>query len=258
LPESVKTMNLSVLILTRNEEKNIAACLASVQFASDILVLDDGSTDKTVELAEQAGARVIKHALNGDWGQQQTFGINNVKEPWILLLDADERISEPLAREIQEVVAKNEPGAYWMCRENRFHFNHATHGVLRPDWVCRLMPTKGTRVEGLVHQTIITPYPKKKLTGVMYHYTYDNWEQYLNKLNHYTTLAAEKYQQEGKHVHFCVDILLRPLWAFIKVYFLNGGFLDGKLGWILSVNHYFYTLQKYVKLYYLQRSNGKL
>jgi glycosyltransferase involved in cell wall biosynthesis len=251
-------MHLSVLILTRNEEKNIGDCLESVSFASDILVLDDGSTDQTVALAEQHGARVIRHALNGDWGQQQTFGISQVKEPWLLLLDADERISEHLSQEIQEAVAKNEPCAYWMCRENKFHFNQATHGVLRPDWVCRLMPTRGTRVEGLVHQQIITPYPNKKLQGVMYHYTYDNWEQYFTKFNKYTTLAAEKYVQEGKRASFVKDIMLRPAWAFIKVFIFNGGILDGKMGWILSVNHYFYTLTKYVKLYYLQKSQGKL
>jgi hypothetical protein len=92
----------------------------------------------------------------------------------------------------------------------------------------------------------------------MYHYTYDNWQQYFNKFNNYTTLAAAKYKEQGKKCYFFRDIILRPFWAFIKVYFLQGGFLDGKLGWILSVNHYFYTMSKYVKLYYLYKSNGKL
>jgi hypothetical protein len=92
----------------------------------------------------------------------------------------------------------------------------------------------------------------------MYHYTYDNWKQYFNKFNNYTTLAAEKYYQQGKGCNFFLDIMLRPLWAFIKVYIINLGFLDGKIGFILSVDHFFYTMTKYVKLYYLYKSNGKL
>ena len=81
---------------------------------------------------------------------------------------------------------------------------------------------------------------------------------YFNKFNNYTSLSAEKYKKAGKSVHFIPDIVIRPLWAFLKVYIFEGGFLDGKMGWILSVNHYFYTMNKYVKLYYLYKSNGKL
>ena len=251
-------MNLSVLILAKNEENNIKDCLNSVKFADDVVVIDDFSTDKTKAIAEAMGARVIQRAMAGDFGGQQTFAIQQAQAPWILILDADERISEPLAKEILEAVAANEQYAYWIQRENKFHFNHATHGVLRPDWVCRLMPTKDTYVEGYVHQAIITPYPRKNLKHVMYHYTYDNWNQYFNKFNNYTSLSAEKYKKAGKSVHFIPDIVIRPLWAFLKVYIFEGGFLDGKMGWILSVNHYFYTMNKYVKLYYLYKSNGKL
>lgn len=249
---------VSVLILAKNEEHNIGACIESCSFAAEILVIDDGSTDRTKELAQQLGARVIEHSMNGDWGGQQTFAIQQARYPWIFFIDADERCTEPLAEEIAAAVAKNEQAAYWIMRKNKFHFNKAEHGVLRPDYVCRLMPAKDSYVEGYVHPAIITPYPNKKLQGFMYHYTYDNWIHYFNKLNNYSTLAAEKYKKEGKQVGFFKDIVLRPLWAFIKVYIFNGGFKDGRLGWILSVNHYFYTMAKYVKLYYLYKSNGKL
>lgn len=249
---------ISVLIVARNEEHNIGDCLKSCSFAEDKLVIDDNSTDRTREIAESLGARVIIRSLNGDWGAQQTFAVKNAKCPWIFFIDADERCTPELAEEITAAVRSNEPIAYWIRRRNRFHYYKAVHGILRPDYVCRVMPTKGTYVEGYVHQTIITPYPSKKMHGVMEHYTYDNWQQYFNKFNNYTTLAAEKYKKEGKSVGFFKDIVLRPLWAFIKIYFLNLGFLDGKLGWIFSVNHYFYTMHKYVKLYYLYKSNGKL
>lgn len=249
---------ISVIILTRNEERNIEDCIKSVPFADEVLVVDDGSTDKTKEIATSLGARVVEHAMAGDWGQQQTFGIQTAQYEWILFLDADERISPELGESIMAKVKAGTKKSYWMQRANVFHHNHATHGVLRPDWVLRLMPKEGSYVEGYVHPKIITPYEEERISGKMYHYTYDNWQQYFNKFNNYTTLAAEKAKDQGKKCSFVKDIMFRPLWAFIKVYILNKGFLDGKMGFILSVNHYFYTMTKYVKLYYLLKDGGKL
>ncbi len=252
-------VKVSVIILAKNEERNIEDCIERViSFADEVLVIDDGSTDKTVAISEGLGAKVLSHPLNGDWGQQKNFAMDNAANDWVLLLDADERISEPLAREIVAAVSSGDKLAYDMHRENRFHHNRATHGILRPDRVPRLFPKEGSRVEGKVHETVITPYPMRSMKGAIYHYTYDNWDQYFGKFNNYTRLAAEKSLSQGKHASFLKDIVLRPLWAFIKIYFINGGFLDGKLGWIFSVNHYFYTMTKYVRLYYLERTNGKL
>ena len=249
---------ISALILAKNEERNIEECIKTVLFCDEVLVIDDFSTDRTKEIAENLGARALQRSMAGDWGGQQTFAICSAKYEWVLFVDADERISEKLAEEIQDAVAKGEKNAYWIKRENKFHFNEATHGILRPDYVNRLFPAKDSYVEGYVHPEIKAPYPNKKLNNVMYHYTYDNWDQYFGKFNNYTRLAAEKYKKNGKSCSFIRDIVLRPIWAFIKVYFLNLGFLDGKIGWILSVNHYFYTMNKYVKLYYLYKSDGKL
>lgn len=249
---------VSVLILTRNEEKNIERCIKSCLFAPEIIVIDDGSTDRTREIAESLGAKVISRVLNGDWGAQQTFAIQQAKYEWIFMIDADEACSEELARHIEAAVNENKPYAYWIQRRNKFRHNKATHGTLRPDYVCRLMPKEGTYVEGYVHQAIITPYENKKLQGYIEHQTYANWEQYFNKFNNYTTLSAKKYKKNGKKCSFVKDILFRPFWAFIKVYIFDKGFLDGKLGWILATNHYFYTMNKYVKLYYLNKSNGEL
>lgn len=249
---------LSVLILARNEAHNIRDCINSCRFADEILLIDDYSQDDTAHIAAECGAKIIQRAMNGDWGAQQSFAIGQAAHEWIFFIDADERCSPELAEEIQSVVAKNEAAAYWIQRHNRFQHHQARHGILRPDFVCRLMPAEGSRVEGYVHPKIIHPYENRRLQQPMYHYTYDNWQQYFNKFNHYTTLAAEKYRAKGKSVGFIKDIILRPFWAFFKVYFINRGFLDGKLGWIFAVNHYFYTMNKYVKLYYLYQSKGKL
>ena len=249
---------ISALILAKNEERNIEECIKTVLFCDEVLVIDDFSTDRTKEIAESLGARVMQRSMAGDWGGQQTFAIQNAKYEWVLFVDADERISEPLAKEIRAVVNNGKQNAYWIRRANKFHFNEATHGILRPDYVNRLFPAKNSYVEGYVHPEIKAPYPNKKLKHVMYHYTYDNWDQYFGKFNNYTRLAAEKYKKNGKSCSFFRDIVLRPLWAFFKIYILNLGFLDGKLGFIFSVNHYFYTMTKYVRLYYLYKSNGKL
>ena len=240
-------IDLSVLILAKNEENNIADCIKSCSFAKEILVIDDNSTDNTKQIALDLGAVVINRAMNGDWGGQQTFAIKKAKYDWIFFIDADERCTPELAKDITEAVNKNEKIAYWIQRKNKFRHNKAEHGILRPDYVCRLMPTKDSYVEGFVHPAIITPYPNKKLNGHMYHHTYETWEQHINKINKYTTLAAEKYKEQGKSINFFVDVVLRPLWAFFKVYIINLGFLDGKIGWVFAVAHYYYTTMCYTR-----------
>ena len=186
------------------------------------------------------------------------FAISQASCEWILFVDADERVSSALAQEIRHVIVEGVKQSFTIQRENVFHHNRATHGVLRPDRVLRLMPKDGVTVTGAVHEIIASIYPSEPLQAFMYHYTYDTWEQYFNKFNQYTTVAAETYRKSNKPVSFVKDILIRPFWAFLKMYVLQGGFLDGKMGWVLSVNHYFYTMMKYVKLYHLYKSNGKL
>lgn len=250
---------VSVLILTKNEEKHIRDCIEScLPVADEVIVIDDGSTDQTVAIAEELEAKVVQHALAQDWAQQRMFAISQATCDWILFVDADERISSELAQEIRHVIDTGVKQSFTIQRENVFHHNRATHGVLRSDRVLRLMPRDGVTVTGAVHEMIASIYPSEPLQSSMYHYTYDTWEQYFNKFNSYTTVAAEAYRRSNKSVSFVKDILMRPLWAFLKMYLLQGGFLDGKMGWVLSVNHYFYTMMKYVKLYYLYKSNGKL
>ena len=248
---------ITAIILARNEEQHIADCIKSIQCADEILVIDDGSTDRTVEIAENLEAKVIHHALNGDWSQQRRFGISQASCDWILFIDSDERVSPELAKSIKKAI-QGELKSYWLRRYNLFHHNQATHGVVRPDKVLRLMPREGATVEGAVHEAFISPYPNGILEGKLYHYTYDNWHQFFEKFNKYTTAAANKYRKQNKQCSFLRDIIFRPMWAFFKIYILQGGILDGKIGFLLSVYHMMYTMTKYVKLYYLNKSNGRL
>lgn len=241
---------LSVLIIARNEEKNIADCIKSVDFADEIVVVDDFSTDKTVEIATSLGAKVAQRAMNGDWSGQQNFSLQQATHDWVLLIDADERITPKLAQEIQEKLADGKEYAYRIKRLNHFRRKLVRFGALHPDFVTRLLPKKDFHLTGQVHPKLHYPYPEKKLKNPMLHYTYDNWDAYYRKFDQYTKLIAIRYKEENKKsVYFLRDIVLRPIWAFFKVYIIHLGFLDGKLGWIFAMNHYFYTMTKYVRFY---------
>ncbi len=249
---------VSVLILAKNEEKFIGACIKSVKsFADEIIVIDDFSTDKTAELCENLGARVIQRALNGDWGSQQTFGVNQATCDWIFMIDADERATPELSAEIKKIIAQDDKNfAYRCARLSYFWGKPLKHGGWFPDYVTRLLPTKGTYVEGLVHQKICHSCTEINLDKSKYlvHYPYRDWEHYFSKFNFYTTLAAKKMHDAGKSANL-FDIIAHPFWAAFRMYFLRAGFLDGMNGFILACFHYFYTMAKYVKLYYFGKEN---
>lgn len=246
---------VTAIVLTRNESSNIERCLKSCSFAKELLIVDDNSSDDTVEKATALGARVLHRSLNGDWGAQKTFGIDNAMNPWVLIIDADEQVSPQLATEICSVVKKNSPFCYWIKRENYYHSGKKAHGALRSDWVARLTPKENAKFSGAVHESLETPYDEKKLSGHLIHFPYKDIHSYFKKMDIYSTLSAEKYLLQGKKFNFLCDIIVRPFWAFFKTYFINLGILDGKIGWILSVYYSWYTMTKYVK-FYLKKYHG--
>lgn len=246
-------MKLSALLIARNETKHIAECIKSVAFADEVIVIDDHSTDDTATIARQLGAKVFTRALDGDFAGQKNFAIEQAQGEWLLLIDCDERITPALATKIQSAIADNHPVAYRLKRVSYFAGQRVRFGTLRPDSVCRLIPNQGIRFQGLVHEKLIHDLTEKTLQAPMQHHTYDSWTQYYEKFEQYTRLSAKNYHAKGRQAHFVRDIFVRPLWAFIKVYLIYGGFLDGKIGWILSVNHFHYTMTKYTRLYSLQK-----
>ena len=256
--ECIKISNklpLSVVIVAKNEENRLPSCLAACSFAKEIILVDDESTDRTREIAEAFGARVFKKKMR-NWGEQQTFAIKQATQPWLLLLDCDEIINEELADSIRKAIESNENFSYEIKRLNRFKNFKATHGSLRSDWVPRLMKNKDVEVIGQVHPHIVYPFKLRKLKGHVDHYTYTSIDAYYEKMNKYCRLSAEKYLAEGKSIYFFRDIVFRPAWAAFKVYFINLGFLDGKIGFIFAANHYCYTLQKYLRYYLLKKTKG--
>ena len=247
---------VTVIILAKNEEKNIRDCIQSAVFADEIIVIDDFSTDNTAHIAKNLGAKVIPHAMNGNWGAQQTFAIEQATSKWIFFLDADERFTPELAAETKQAIAKEEFCAYKVPRLNYFIGEVVRHCGWYPDYGYHLIPRENVHVEGYVHPQFIHNYTTRFFKNHLIHYPYTSWEQYFNKFNLYTRLAAEKNYANGKRANFLLDIVLRPYIAFLKMFIIKKGFLDGRLGFTLSVFHFFYTMAKYVKLYWLQKQKG--
>ena len=243
---------LTILILAKNEEKNIAACIKSALFADEILVIDDFSTDDTVKIAKELGARVVQHALDGNWGQQKTFGIGEATGSWIFFLDADERITAPLQGEIIKAVQKDEKFAYYTARLNHFCGTVVEHCGWFPDYGVRLVPKEGSYVTGYVHEQVHYNCPEKHFpkSAYMLHYTYVSWEQYIRKLNMYTTLGAKKQYDAGKRAGI-LDIIFHTLFGVIKIFFIQRAFMDGATGFFLTAGHGITVFMKYTKLYYM-------
>ncbi len=249
---------VSVLILAKNEEKFIGACIKSVAgFADEVVVIDDFSTDATARISADLGARVVQRGLNGDWGGQQTFAIQQARFDWVFFIDADERATPALTAAIKDVLARDDKSIAWRtARLSYFWGQPLRHGGWFPDYVTRLFPTAGSYVTGFVHPQIHHTCAEKDFPESAYlvHYPYRDWNHYFNKLNFYTTLAAKKAHEQGKSAGI-LDMILHPLWASFRMYVLRGGFLDGRIGFVLAGFHYFYTMAKYVKLYYYGKEN---
>lgn len=256
--QDVKLVPLTVVVLAKNEQDHLKDCLTSADFAAERLVINNNSTDNTVALAESLGATVLTRALNQDFAAQRNFAIARAGYEWILMLDADERITPELRNEIIRAVRADEDCCYRVIRENHFQAGPVLHGDLRPDQVERLFRRSTSHYEGLVHERLHTTSPLRTLKGRLIHFPYRNWEAHLNKLNLYSSLVARKYHEQGRPCHFVQDILIKPLWAFLKMYLIHRGFLDGRLGLIFALLHYFYTLEKYIKLRSLNRYQGRI
>ena len=246
-------LRLAVLILTRNEEAHIEACIKSASFADEIVVIDSGSTDKTQAIAESMGAKFITHPMGEDgFAGQRNFALTQTTADWVFYLDADERIQEEAAREIRRIVSDGNPAAYQVERKNIVFGKMMHHGGHRPDFVYRLYPRTAIHWQGKVHEGIETDLSRKTLHNVLLHYTYTTWKQYFAKFNQYTSLAAQSMFERNKRVGKA-GALGHAVFTFIRDYLLRGGFLAGFMGLTMSMMASVYTFVKYLKLINLYR-----
>lgn len=238
---------LSAVVITLNEAAAIEACLRSLSFADEILVIDSGSTDETVALAKAQGARVIHQDWLG-YGAQKQFGVRQARHDWILSIDADERISEALQASIEHSLHQPTAQVYAMARCNRFMGRWLRHGEGYPDYSVRLFKRMHARwSEDAVHEKVLTEAQVARIKGDILHESEEGIEDYLIKQNHYTSLQARALFERGKRVGV-MKLLFSPLMRFFKFYFLRLGFLDGLPGLVHISIGCMNSYMKYAKL----------
>jgi len=240
---------VSIIILTRNEERNIGDCLKSVSWADDLIVLDARSSDRTREIASAAGGRVLETVWLG-FGKTKNTGLRHAKHEWILWLDADERVLPELAEEIRIIVSgpDNGPAGFEVARRAYFLGKWIRHCGWYPGFVVRLFrKSAGKFTEREVHEYVEVSGTVGRLRNDLLHYTDESLYHYFQKFNNYTTLAAIDALNDGKKSSLS-DTVLRPPFLFLKMYIIRLGFLDGLHGLLLSLLSSAYVFIKYAKI----------
>ena len=247
-----RSVALSVTIIAHNAEGQLEACLASASFADEIIVVDSGSTDDTVSIARRHGAKVVQKEWLG-FGPQKQFAVAAASHDWVLCLDTDERISDPLRDAIVTELRAPRGGAYAISRRNRFLGRWLRHGEGYPDWCVRLFDRREAHWSNdPVHERVVTMAPVRKLSGDLLHDSAQTLEHYLEKQNRYTSIAAHQLHAQGRRAG-AWQLALAPLARFIKFYFLRLGFLDGLPGMVHVCIGCMNSFNKYAKLIALQR-----
>jgi glycosyltransferase involved in cell wall biosynthesis len=244
--------SLSVVLITLNEAANLPRSLASVRWAGEILIVDSGSSDATVDLAREAGARVFQEPWRG-FGPQKNAAISHATGDWILSLDADEEVSPELAAEIQALLAADPPfAAYRIPRLNHFLGRPLRHGGYWPDPKLRLFRRGAARFQDrAVHESLETGVPVGRLRYPLIHHCYPTLEDYIEHMNRYSTAGAAMLVSAGRAPHSLPALVwsavLNPIATFIYNYIFRAGFLDGREGLLQHLNHSVYIHWKYAK-----------
>ncbi len=246
--------SLSVVVITYNEEGNITPCLDSAKWADEMIVVDSGSTDATVERASRFTGHVIQTQWKG-YGAARNEALDRATGDWVFWLDADERITPELAAEIRDLLARDGgmTAGYEVARRAYFLGRWIRHAGWYPSRVTRLFRRgRGRFSESRVHEKLMLEGPVGVLRHDLIHYTDPDLRHYFEKFNRYTTLAAEDLAASGRRTSL-FDLLVRPPYMFLKMYFLKLGLLDGIQGLILSVLSAGYVFTKYAKLWEITR-----
>jgi glycosyltransferase involved in cell wall biosynthesis len=239
---------ISVAIITQNEERNIRECLESVRWADEIVVVDNGSIDETRQICQDFPARVYLEEWKG-FSSQKNSAIEKTRNEWVLSLDADERVSPDLRREIESTLEGNPLcDGYFIARKNFFLGRWIEHCGWYPDYNLRLFrKSRGRFQERAVHERVEIEGKVGYLKHPLEHYTYRSLNDFFQRMDDYSTLAAREMRNEGKKYRF-FDVFFRPPFTFLQMFLLRAGFLEGYLGFLLSVLYSFYTFAKYSKL----------
>ena len=247
---------LSAVLITRNAAAQLDACLESLRFADEIVVVDSASTDATREVAARHGARIVECEWRG-FGPQKRFAVSQASHDWVLCVDADERVSPELAASVAAALAGPVSTVYRMPRCNRFLGRWLRHGEGYPDWSPRLFDRRSAQwSEDSVHEKVLYSATPGVLAGDLLHESAEDLAQYLEKQNRYTTLAAKQLYDAGRDAGF-VELVFSPAVRFLKFYVLRLGMLDGIAGLVHIAIGCMNSHMKYAKLIEMRRNGGK-
>ena len=246
---------ISTFIVCMNEEEQIERALKSVSWCDEIIVVDSGSTDNTLELAKKYTDKVIHNDWQG-FVEQKRFALGHCSHEWILNIDADEEVSEELKNEIQELLKSN-PSAngYEINRVVNFMGKWWRKGGWYPEYRLRLCKKSETTWGGEnPHEKALVSGKIKKLKGELFHYTYNNFHDQINTLNKHSSDSAVAMAKRGKKASL-IKIFGNPILRFVKFYFFKKGFLEGFTGFIVSILEAYYVYLKYIKLWEINKSS---
>lgn len=248
---------ISVVILTKNEEKNILDCLESVLWADEIIIVDDNSEDRTIEVVKSLSNRKIKSyskVLSEDFSAQRNYALSKTTKEWVLFLDADERVTNELREEIntQIISEKNKPkyNGFYIQRKDVIFGKMLKYGETGKIKLLRLARKKAGVWYGKVHETWQVEGKTAKLENSLIHYPHQTINEFLKEINFYTSLRAKELYQKGVKASI-FDIVIYPKAKFILNYFINLGFLDGIEGFVFAIFMSFHSFLVRGKLWLL-------
>ncbi|MDI1231522.1 MAG: glycosyltransferase family 2 protein [Methylobacter sp.] len=242
---------LSVIIITKNEAEHISRCLASVSWADEIIVLDSGSVDGTVDLCKAYTDKVFMTDWPG-FGKQKQRALDKAQGDWVLSIDADEVVTSELRMEIEKALQQERYQGYEIPRLSSYCGRQMRHGGWWPDYVLRLFRRDCAQfTDSVVHERIIVQGQISQLITPLLHDAFVNLDEVLHKVNSYSALGAEMLYQRGVRSSLAKAIL-KGLWTFIRTYWIKAGILDGRQGLMLSISNAEGAYYKYLKLWELQ------
>ena len=247
-------IRLSAIIITRNEANNIHECLTSLAWCDEIIVVDSGSTDNTVTLCRSFTDQIVITNQWSGFGPQKNIALAKATGDWVLSIDADERVSEALQQEIQQVLIDSTWTAFQIPRQSSYCGRWIKHSGWTPDYVIRLFRRDcACFSDDLVHEKVQVLQGKiGTLKQPLRHYSFNSLEEVLAKINSYSTANAQQHYAQGKPSSL-TKAIWHGLWAFWRTYVLRAGFLDGREGFMLAVSNAEGTYYRYLKLMYLQK-----
>ena len=248
-------MKLTVTVITYNESAHIAAALDSVSWADEIIVVDSGSTDGTAEIARGRATRVLTRPWEG-YSAQKNFAADQASNDWVLSMDADERVTPELAREIRDLLGRG-PAArgYRIRRVSRYLGQWIRSTDWSHDYQLRLYDRRAGRWNGMrIHESFrLAEGQPVKLRGTLEHYAYNDIAHHLQKINAYTTLIADQWYDEGRRTN-AAAMVIHPWLAFLRNYVARRGFTEGTVGLVISLMNSYYVFLKLAKLWERQRN----